>query len=318
MKHDLTMGTRGSALALAQARQVARALEAAHEGLSVHERIIRTTGDAQQGQPLPAIGGKGVFTLEIEAALLDGSIDFAVHSLKDLPPLMPQGLVLSCIPRRESPLDCCLLSDWLSRREMPTPPVLPFLPEHSKVGTSSLRRAAQLKRVRPDLHIESIRGNIDTRLRKLDESFDAIILARAGLNRLGVDLSERRHFDLPASTCLPAPGQGALALQSREDDESTRQVLAALEDAATRQSIEAERACMEALGAGCTTPLGALAELEGGRLQLRAVMLSPDGEQQYEAQSEGDDARALGCCVAQMLLANGASKILSHEPKAAA
>lgn len=308
MKHNLTMGTRGSALALAQARQVARALEAAHQGLTVHERIIRTTGDAQQSQPLPQIGGKGVFTLEIEAALLDGSIDFAVHSLKDLPPLMPEGLVLSCIPRRESPLDCCLLSRKLSGSKSS----LRLLPPGALVGTSSLRRAAQLLRARPDLRIESIRGNIDTRLRKLDESFDAIILARAGLNRLGVDLSDRCHFDLPVEESLPAPGQGSLALQSREDDTATRQVLAALEDAATRHCIEAERACMEALGAGCTTPLGALAEFVGPSLRLRAVMLSPDGTRVVEAQLEGHAARELGRRVAEVLLRNGAHELVAR------
>ena len=309
MKSQLTMGTRGSALALAQARAVARALEVASPGLEVREAIIRTTGDAQQGQPLPAIGGKGVFTLEIEAALLDGSIDFAVHSLKDLPPLMPEGLALACVPLRESPLDCCILNPSLSGESGEV--ALPFLPRGARVGTSSLRRAAMLRRARPDLRVESVRGNVDTRLRKLDEFFDAIILARAGLNRLGVDLLGRAHFDLPASTCLPAPGQGALALQGREGDAETLQVLARLEDAPSRACIEAERACMEALGAGCTTPLGALAQFEQRRLNLRAQMLPPDGSRVVEAQLQGEDPLALGQEVARRLLENGARDLMA-------
>ncbi len=309
MKSELIMGTRGSALALAQARQVARALEAAHVGLTVREKIIRTTGDALQGQPLPQIGGKGVFTLEIEAALLDGSIDFAVHSLKDLPPLMPVGLALSCVPLRESPLDCCILSHSQSLEAQGS--ALELLARGARIGTSSLRRAAQLRRARPDLKIESVRGNIDTRLRKLDESFDAIILARAGLNRLGVSLAEHASFDLPTHICLPAPGQGALALQSREDDAETLQVLAALEDAASRACIQAERACMEELGAGCTTPLGALAKFQGAALWLRAVMLAPDGARQIEAELKGTDARELGRAVALQLVERGARELMA-------
>ncbi len=317
MKSELMLGTRGSALALAQSRQVARALEAAHAGLAVREKIIRTTGDAQQGQPLPQIGGKGVFTLEIEAALLEGLIDFAVHSLKDLPPLMPPGLALSCVPPRQSPLDCCILSRSLSL-ELQDGELQGFdinrLPQAARVGTSSLRRAAQLLRARPDLKIESVRGNIDTRLRKLDESFDAIILARAGLNRLGVSLAEHASFDFPAHICLPAPGQGALALQSREHDEGTRQALAALEDPIARACIEAERACMEALGAGCTTPLGALATPEGQGLRLRAVMLAPDGARQVQAELKGQEARELGRDVALRLIEMGARELFAASP----
>jgi hydroxymethylbilane synthase len=314
MKHELVMGTRGSALALAQARQIARRIEHANPGLVVREQVIRTTGDKQQGLPLPEIGGKGVFTLEIEQALLAKEIDFAVHSLKDLPPLFPEGLSLACVPERESPLDCCILSASLSSKEAGSADVWPMLPMGARVGTSSLRRAAQLKHARPDLHTESMRGNIDTRLRKLDESFDAVILARAGLNRLGVDLLNHAHFDLPASTCTPAPGQGALALEARTDDEETLQVLARVEHAATRASIEAERSCMEALGAGCSTPLGAYAQVEGETLSLHAVVLSIDGANRIEAQGEGDvqQAQVLGKLVAQVLVERGAREMMLH------
>ena len=313
MISTLLMGTRGSPLALAQARQIARQIEKANSGLEIVEKIIRTTGDRQQSAPLPSIGGKGVFTLEIEAALLDGSIDFAVHSLKDLPPLFPNGLSLGAVPRRESSADACLLSQALSDLNIADAvEIWPQLPLKAHVGTSSLRRAAQLKYARPDLQIESVRGNIDTRLRKLDEHFDAIILARAGLNRLNVDLSTRRHFDLPADDFLAAPGQGALALEARTDDERVLKVLWGVEDAATRGEIEAERACMEALGAGCSTPLGARAVAAQSTLNLRAVVLSPYGTQRIfaQAQSTLDEAKSLGALVAQQLLEQGAAQLM--------
>jgi hydroxymethylbilane synthase len=261
-----------------------------------------------QGQPLPQIGGKGLFTLEIERALLDGDADFAVHSLKDLPPLMPLGLALAAVPPRASPLDCCVLAARLGLHPSAD---LTILPPDARVGTSSLRRAAQLLAIRPDLRIDSVRGNIDTRLRKLDEGFDTIILARAGLNRLGVDLSSRTHFDLPASTCLPAPGQGALALQGRDGDTRTQQVLALLDDAATRRCIEAERACMEALGAGCTTPLGALAINEGGEILLRAAIFSPDGARRVEVLGRGHVPVEVGQSVAAQLIERGALDLVA-------
>ncbi len=328
--HVLTMGTRGSPLALAQSRQVARALQAAHAGLRIDENIIRTTGDKQQGASLPSIGGKGVFTLEIEAALLDGTIDFAVHSLKDLPPDLPDGLCLGCIPVRESSEDVCLLS---SRLRQMTPeeheryraqieektgdefPLWPFLPLGARVGTSSLRRAAQLLHFRPDLKISDIRGNIDTRIRKLDEegsdeSFDAIVLARAGLNRLGI----ARGVRLGERFFVPAPGQGALAIEARCDDKRVLDVLRALEDAATRAQIVAERACMKALGAGCSTPLGARAvTYPSGAISMWAVVLAPDGKQRIFAEVEKyaiENAENLGLQAAKKLLEAGAGALL--------
>lgn len=313
----LIMGTRGSPLALAQSRLVAAALQAAHPGLTVEERVIRTTGDKLQGAPLPEIGGKGVFTLEIEQALLQGDIDFAVHSLKDLPPDLPSGLCIGAIPQRESACDLCILhpawQDW--------PPAdaalsaLSFLPRGARVGTSSLRRRAQLLHLRPDLEIENIRGNIDTRLRKLEEQdFQAIILARAGLQRLQVEVAAERQRRLNERAFVPAPGQGALAIEARADSKKTLQILKAIDDAATRAEITAERTAMRALNAGCSTPLGARALVVAHSLELWAAVLSPDGTQRIFAEDCGaaSDAQSLGEQVAQQLLAQGAANLLQN------
>jgi hydroxymethylbilane synthase len=300
------MGTRGSALALAQSRQLARALEVAHPGLRVQENIIRTTGDRQQGQPLPQIGGKGVFTLEIEQALLSGEIDFAVHSLKDLPPELPDGLCLAAMPRRAPAGDVCILHPILTEYSA--------LPENARVGTSSLRRRAQLLRAHPQWRADDIRGNIDTRLRKLEEqNFHAIVLARAGLERLGVQLPAQRLHFFDEREFVPAPGQGALALEARENDERTLKLLRALEDAATRAEATAERAIVRHLEAGCSTPLGARAIVSGDTLQLWAVVLSTDGKTRLFAQAQGapDEADMLGGQVAEELLRQGARELLS-------
>ena len=310
---ELKMGTRGSALALAQARQVARRLEALHPGLTVHEVIITTTGDTRAIQPLPQIGGKGLFTLEIEAALLDGSVDFAVHSLKDLPPAMPEGLCLAAVPERENPCDALILHPL----NVPTGETgdlpLKILPMGARVGTSSLRRQAMLLNLRPDLQVESVRGNIDTRLRKLQEQgFHGILLARAGLSRLGLD--EVDAINLAESWFIPAPGQGALALQSRRDDLDTRSVLMGLEHPDTRFAVDAERAVVDALNAGCSTPLGALARSAGETLRLNAVVLSPDGSQRISVTVEGaGDPGLIGRRAAQSLLAKGAGALLGSS-----
>ena len=305
----LKMGTRGSALALAQSRQFARDLEAHHPDLSVEEHIIRTTGDKQQGQPLPEIGGKGVFTLEIEDALLQGAIDFAVHSLKDLPPQMPDGLVLAAVPLRESPADALILrsdnAEWESANAE-----MPELPLGARVGTSSLRRAAMLKHIRPDLQVESVRGNIDTRLMKLEtQGFHAILLARAGLRRLEIEGVDARN--LPESWFIPAPGQGALAIQSRADDVNTRAILMGLEDPGTRAAIEAERAIVSELNAGCSTPLGALARAYGEAVSINAAVLSVDGTRRISVNVQGSGApEVIGQRAARSLLDKGALELL--------
>jgi hydroxymethylbilane synthase len=263
---------------------------------------------------LPAIGGKGVFTLEIENALLDGSIDFAVHSLKDLPPDLPEGLTLGCIPRRASASDVLILNNKHLHGGEVLEGILPT--RGANIGTSSLRRRAMLLSLWPDVTVRDVRGNIDTRLRKLDdEGFDAIVLARAGLDRLGV---EKRHswHDLENYGFVPAPGQGALAIECRADDKRVLDLLRAVEDAATRAEITAERACMKALGAGCSTPLGANAvEMHDGLLQLTSVVLSPDGAERIEVKSQmpRESAAQLGEDVARELLQKGAHKLLATD-----
>jgi hydroxymethylbilane synthase len=314
----LVMGTRGSALALAQSRMVARQLEALHPGLQVEERVIRTTGDQQQTASLPAIGGKGVFTLEIENALLNGEIDFAVHSLKDLPPLFPAGLQLAAVPKREAANDVLILHSKFAPIESTSDGAWQqILPPQARIGTSSLRRAAQMKFFRPDLQMENVRGNIDTRLRKLEEqNFDAILLARAGLNRLG--LPAPITFDLDEEEFVPAPGQGALAIEARSDDARTLQMLAAIEDAATRLEIVAERFAMELLQAGCSTPLGARAVVDESDLTLWGVLLSPDGRQRLTGRVQStlgadphETAAVAGRELAAQLQAQGATELMT-------
>ncbi len=309
----VVMGTRGSPLALAQARQFARQLEAAHENLVVEERIIRTTGDKNQSAPLPAIGGKGVFTLEIENALLDGSIDFAVHSLKDLPPDLPHGLTLGCIPQRESADDILVLHDKHTPRNAIVYEGL-FDTRGAIIGTSSLRRRAMILSLWPNVIVRDVRGNIDTRLKKLDAEFDAIILANAGLKRLEVQTHHTLH-SLSGFGFVPAPGQGALAIECRADDNRVLDLLRALEHETTRVEIVAERACMKALNAGCSTPLGAHAVFYSDELHLEAVVLSPDGKQRIEAQlkDKPQNALQLGENVARELLRKGAQKLLNTD-----
>jgi hydroxymethylbilane synthase len=300
----LVLGTRGSALALAQSRHVAAQLKKAHPGLEIEERVIRTTGDVRSAASLPAIGGKGVFTLEIEAALLNGDIDFAVHSLKDLPPDMPAGLCLAAVPQRASSSDVLIRNSALST-------------QHSalKIGTSSLRRRAMILSLHPDWQVAEIRGNVGTRLEKMQrENFDAIILARAGLQRLQLEPELKSQLEeLDPQSFIPAPGQGALGIQSRSDDEQTLELLASLEHDATRAEIIAERAIVRALNAGCSTPLGALAVATPGVLSLRACVLSPDGQIRINASGKGIPERAgeLGQVVAQKLLDQGAQELLA-------
>jgi hydroxymethylbilane synthase len=306
------MGTRGSALALAQSRQVARELERLHHGLEVRERIIRTTGDKNQTSSLPTIGGKGVFTLEIEAALLDGTIDFAVHSLKDLPPDLPDGLTLGCIPKRESADDVLVLHDKHTSRNAIVYEGI-FDTRGVIIGTSSLRRRAMILNMWPTVVVRDIRGNIDTRLKKLEDNFDAIILAEAGLKRLKIETHHTIH-PLGGVGFVSAPGQGALAIECRANDHRVLDLLSALEDSATRMEIVAERACMRSLNAGCSTPLGAHAtSFDYGKLYLEAVVLSADGAQRIHASAKNspENATLLGENVAQQLLEKGAQQLLS-------
>jgi hydroxymethylbilane synthase len=293
----LRIGSRGSKLALWQAEWVGR--ELARLGQSARIEIIRTTGDKMTDVALAQVGAKGLFTREIEEALLAGRIDLAVHSLKDLPTALPEGLTLAAVLQREDARDAVV-----GRR-------LCDLEPGARVGTSSLRRAAQLRRLRPDLLIEPVRGNVDTRLRRLAEGrYDAIVLALAGLRRLGWE--ERIAEILPLETMLPAVGQGALAIETREGDEVVRAACRPLEDPDTRRAVMAERALLAGLGGGCQVPIAAHAELSDGALRLRAVVISPDGAQAVRDEIRGapEDAEELGSELARRLLTSGAQAIL--------
>ncbi|MBC7545128.1 MAG: hydroxymethylbilane synthase, partial [Candidatus Sericytochromatia bacterium] len=290
----LTIGTRASLLARWQADHVQAHLEVAHPGLTVRQELISTQGDRVLDKPLSQIGGKGLFTKELERALLDGAIDLAVHSLKDLPTEMPDGLMLAAILPR---------ADW--QDAFIGPADLMAMPEGARIGTGSLRRAVQLRRLRPDIQILDLRGNVDTRLRKLDAGlYDAIILASAGLHRLG--RADRIQTYLPF---LPAAGQGAIAIQVRDGDDATAHLLQPLHDPVTATAVTAERAWLAAMDGGCQVPMGALAQMVDGRLVLRAFAADPDGDGYLEASETGlpADASAIGASLAQRLRDAGAS-----------
>jgi hydroxymethylbilane synthase len=297
----LVIASRGSQLALWQARYIAARLgELGHE---CRIEIIKTTGDKITDVPLAKVGAKGLFTKEIEEALLDGRADLAVHSLKDLPTELPAGLVLAAVPEREDPRDAVVGSK------------LADLPLGAKIGTSSLRRAAQLRRLRPDLEIESVRGNLDTRLRKLDEGqYRAILLAAAGLKRLGWGDRIAEILD-PGDMC-PAVGQGALAMETLESG-AGRDAVRALDSAATHAAVAAERGVLGALGGGCQVPIGAHATVEGGRLRILAVVASPAGDRLIRSESEGPaaDAARIGVDLGRRLLEQGAREILESVYK---
>jgi len=263
----LTYATRRSALALAQCRAFVKTLEARRPGLSLTELQVVTTGDRIQDRPLAEVGGKGLFVKEIEEALLDRRADLAVHSIKDVPGALPAGLALACVPPREDPRDVIVA---------PAHGTLAALPRGARVGTSSLRRRLALLAARPDLDVVALRGNVDTRLRKVDAGeVAAIVLARAGLLRLG--LGARATEVLSPDVCLPAVGQGALGVETREGDEEVRALLAAVHDAETAVRVAAERGVLIALGGDCKTPLAAHAEREGDELRLRAFVAEADG-----------------------------------------
>ena len=284
----LRLGTRGSLLALAQARMVRQALAKAH-GLDPEQiaiEVIRTSGDRIQDRPLAEVGGKGLFTKEIEEALAAGAIDLAVHSSKDMPTVLPPGLVLSAFLPREDPRDV-----FISRKATS----LAGLPRGATVGTASLRRQAMVKRRRPDLAIVSLRGNVETRLRKLDEgAADATLLALAGLKRLG--LADHATAVLDVDDFLPAVGQGAIGIETRTDDSRTRGMLGAINHADTFSALAAERAFLAVLDGSCRTPIGGHAAVSGGRLKFRGMIVKPDGSEAFAATREGDagDAEKLG------------------------
>jgi len=294
----LRIGSRGSQLALWQAHHISALLR--ERGHEVELEIIKTTGDKITDVALAKVGTKGMFTKEIEEALAEGRVDLAVHSLKDLPTELSAGFEIAAVTNRENPRDVFCSSKFESIED---------LPQGARVGTSSLRRQAQLKAVRPDLDIHPLRGNVDTRLRKLEAGeYDAIILAAAGLNRLGKTQLVRQV--IPAEVMCPAAGQGALGIEIRVGDTITRQHLAFLDDAAARATTTCERALLNKLGGGCQVPIGAFAEVRNGRLHLEAIVADPDGSKVLRESREGSDPVQLGESVGDTLLQRGGDAIL--------
>ena len=294
----LRIGSRGSQLALWQAHHISALLR--ERGHEVELEIIKTTGDKITDVALAKVGTKGMFTKEIEEALAEGRIDLAVHSLKDLPTELSQGYEIAAVTTRENPRDV-----FCSRKYE----TIEGLPRAARVGTSSLRRQAQLKAVRPDLDIHPLRGNVDTRLRKLEAGeYDAIILAAAGLNRLGKTQLVKQV--IPAEVMCPAAGQGALGIEIRAGDSVTGQHLAFLDDAAARATTTCERALLNKLGGGCQVPIGAFAEVREGRLHLEAIVADPDGSKILRESRDGGDPVQLGESVGEILLQRGGDAIL--------
>lgn len=296
----IIIGTRTSPLALWQTNYVKQKLEELWPSLVCRLETFVTQGDKTLDKPLPEIGGKGLFTAELEAALLDGRIDIAVHSLKDLPVADAAGLTVGAISPRAD------VRDVLVAREKWT---LGNLPLGATVGTSSLRRQAQLLHARPDLNIQSIRGNVDTRLRKVQEGqYDATILAAAGLTRLGLENHITQY--LPLDIMLPAPGQGALAVQCRVADTAVLSLLAAIDDAETRGCVTAERAFLDGLGSGCSLPVAAYATRQNDDIMLTGLVAAGDGSRVIEVQGYGRDPHQLGADLAAQALAQGAAALL--------
>jgi hydroxymethylbilane synthase len=303
MTRSLRIGSRGSPLALWQANHVADRLRAVAPDRTVELVIIQTQGDQVQNKPLSQIGGDGLFTKAIQDALCDGRADLAVHSLKDLPTIPVPGLVLAAVPPRASTRDA-FISLKFGRFDDLSP--------GARVATGSQRRRAMIRHRRPDLQLVEIRGNVDTRLRKLrDEDLDGLILAEAGLVRLG--LADAITELLDQTWMLPAVGQGALGLECRDDDADTRGVVTRLDDLPSRQAVTAERALLLALGGGCQMPIGAATSVAGDSLTLRGVVVAPDGSRQIsgEVQGPADQADALGRTLASRLLADGARELLA-------
>jgi hydroxymethylbilane synthase len=336
--YRLRLGTRGSQLALWQARAVAGRL-AESGGPEVEVVVIRTSGDRLQEAPLSEVGGKRLFVKEIEDALLKNEIDLAVHSSKDMPAVLVEGLEIAGVLPREDPLDAVILPvradvSWqmaegpfddrrsaISHQPSAITTVddlVKSLGPSPKVGTSSVRRVAQLTRLLPNAEFLPIRGNLDTRLRKLDEAnYDALVLAAAGLRRLG--FASRISLRLPPTACVPAPGQGIVAVEMRTGDEVVRQAVARIDDPVSRAALEAERAVVEALGGGCQTPVGAFARaLDEESFELTAAVIALDGSRVVRGASRGPwrDAAAIGARVGGQLIADGAGEILADARRA--
>jgi len=297
---QLTFATRPSALARWQTKRVIQLLQAAHPDLECSEYVITTTGDRVLDRPLPEIGGKGLFTSELEDALLLGKVHAAVHSLKDLPVEDMPDIVIAAIPEREAAFDVLVSANgW----------TISNLPEGSRVGTCSLRRTAQLLAHRPDLTILPLRGNVDSRVRKvLNGDYDAIVLAQAGLTRLGLEAHISEVF--PLDVMLPAPGQGALAVQCRANDTKTLELLASIHDPLTAAAVGAERAFLSGLGGGCSLPVAAFAQKNNGQIILTGAVISVDGKQAIRLSAVDKEPYELGERLAELVLERGAADLL--------
>ena len=307
MSPRLVIGSRGSRLALWQAEKIREGLIRLNPALEIQIDVIKTTGDVKP-DPLSVIGGKGVFTKELEDALLDKRIDIAVHSLKDLPTILPEQLSISAICEREDPRDALVLRDGVHATS------LRELPDQSVVGTSSQRRLAQLKALRSDLVVKDLRGNVDTRVRKLDEGqYDALILASAGLIRLG--LQDRISAAIGSAEMLPAVGQGAIAIEIRADDEIATEATSKLNHRTTELACRAERAFLRRLGGGCQFPIAAHATIEGQTLQLEGLVAKPSGEEILRDRHSGDldQPEGIGSQLAEQLLERGADTLLHGQ-----
>ena len=307
MSRSLVIGSRGSKLALWQAEQAKARLLALNPEIDIRVEIIKTTGDVKT-DPLSVIGGKGVFTKELEDALLDGRIDLAVHSLKDLPTVLPDRLTISAICERDDPRDALVVRDDLKARGGS----ILNLPENAVVGTSSQRRVAQLKSLRGDVVVKDVRGNVDTRLRKLDEGqFDALILASAGLRRL--ELEHRIDAAISTEEMVPAVGQGAIAIETRADDEFTIETTGALDHEETRLCCLAERAFLRSLGGGCQFPIAGHAIIENEQLRLDGLVATPDGTKILRDQLSGalKNTDEIGSALAARLIERGANSLLN-------
>ncbi len=315
----LRLGTRGSQLALWQANTVASLLKV-HAQVACELVIIKTSGDRLSEANLSAVGGKRLFVKEIEDALLGGTIDLAVHSSKDLPAVLPEGLAVGAVLAREDPRDVVVLPATRARAIEGVEALVADLGQKPRIGTSSVRRIAQLVRLFPGARFDAIRGNLDTRLRKLDSGdYDAIVLAAAGMRRLGV--GGRISTSLPVAACIPAPGQGIVAVEVRDGDSRVARLVATIDDGPAAAALKAERAVVAALGGGCQMPLGAYAEpIDGDLFELHGLVVSLDGARAVRTAERGAtaDAHALGVRVGQRLIEEGAMDILEEAQRAQA
>ncbi len=299
-KNQFIVGTRGSPLALRQTQIFVESLQKIHPDFKYEVKQITTSGDRIRDRFLSTVGGKGLFVKEIEEALIREEIDFAVHSFKDLPALIPQDLTIGCYPKRMEPWDVLVSQKKIQPEKLKSGALL---------GTTSLRRRSQLKRINPHLRFEILRGNIDTRLKKLKEGqFDAIVLAKAGLQRLGLELTQATDLNI-----VPAPGQGALAVEIRMEDNGLKKLLSPLHDPETQLEIQAERRMMRALAGNCNLPLGALARVQGGQIVLKCFVGTPDATKTIELEKAGPviDSQTITDQLIELMLQKGAAEIMA-------